>query len=701
MNLTDAENTVLQEELALLVRVQDAILQTRGDARAGRDAEARSAASVGDLRIQAGETAMEDWPTLLQDMTVRQQVLNRRGRYDLPDPGSPYLAHMRVRETSDDGKSVEKDYLLGNVTFIDTRLGVRVVDWRVAPIAQVFYRYREGDAFDHDVPGRTIEGTVIARRILTVENGDLRRVLSGDVALERDASGVWHSLKRDAMSLAVGGANTAARPGILGVGAGSRDRPASADITALLDQEQFEAVSAPPEDALLVLGSAGSGKTTVALHRLARIHAAQPHKYPIEQMKVVVPEEGLARLSRRLLQPLGAGAAQVATLDAWAAELAARIFDRELKLHYDAPGLVVSLKRHHALYRAMRERFSGLDGARTLETKRLRRVLAEMFTNREFLTKVVALSEGELSGRCVDAVITQTMRQIGDHPDRELRAVMDEERKTALDGRPLSEGAPEEIAGTLDIEDLPIMLFLRAWRADLGGRNYSLAVLDEAEDFSLFELFVVGRMLGKRGSITLAGDEAQQTASSFAGWGPAIETLGPRKAATCKLTTSYRCPRPIAELARGILGPMAPETPLQTARDGVPVGMFHFTSVEQAQLHVIDAVTNLAEREPQASIAVIASDPDAAKRLYDLMHEGTAARLVANGEFSFDPGIDVTDVDNVKGLEFDYVIVPDASAGAYPMNNDARRRLHVAVTRASHQLWVCSGGVRSPLLPRD
>jgi DNA helicase IV len=177
--------------------------------------------------------------------------------------------------------------------------------------------------------------------------------------------------------------------------------------------------------------------------------------------------------------------------------------------------------------------------------------------------------------------------------------------------------------------------------------------------------------------------------------------LGSRKAATCKLTTSYRCPKPIADLARAVLGPLAPETPVAAARDGVPVGMFPFASPEQAQLHVIDAVVDLAEREPQASIAVIAADPESAKRLFSLMHEGTAARLVTNGEFSFDPGIDVTDVDNVKGLEFDYVIIPDASGGAYPMNADARRRLHVAVTRASHQLWVVSGGGRSPLLPRD
>ena len=71
-----------------------------------------------------------------------------------------------------------------------------------------------------------------------------------------------------------------------------------------------------------------------------------------------------------------------------------------------------------------------------------------------------------------------------------------------------------------------------------------------------------------------------------------------------------------------------------------------------------------------------------------------------DGRFSFEPGVDVTDVENCKGLEFDYVVVPDASAAAYPDRDDARRRLHVAVTRASHQLWLATGGAWSPLVAR-
>ena len=62
-----------------------------------------------------------------------------------------------------------------------------------------------------------------------------------------------------------------------------------------------------------------------------------------------MPEEGLARLSRRLLEPLGVGASQVKTLDAWVTELARRVFARP-PVCFDAPPLVSSLKRHPALY---------------------------------------------------------------------------------------------------------------------------------------------------------------------------------------------------------------------------------------------------------------------------------------------------------------------------------------------------------------
>ena len=73
-------------------------------------------------------------------------------------------------------------------------------------------------------------------------------------------------------------------------------------------------------------------------------------------------------------------------------------------------------------------------------------------------------------------------------------------------------------------------------------------------------------------------------------------------------------------------------------------------------------------------------------------------RRVANQDFTFAPGIEVTEVEQVKGLEFDYVIVVDVTDDHFPDAAPARRKLHVAATRAIHQLWLTCVGTPSALV---
>jgi DNA helicase IV len=693
-DLEPEARTIVEEELALFARVRAALGAARPPAQGQEMARSREVLRA--LRDEAMETRAEDLPGVLHEMTVRQRLIERP-REGLPDARAPYLAHLRLRE-----EKGPRDYLLGHVTFLDARTGVRIVDWRVAPVAQIFYRYREGDTFEEVFPGRVAEGQVEARRVIVFQEGEPAQIVSDRYVFNRDReTGRWTAADRRALALAPGGAGTAARPGTLGIGVGAAGQARMTDVTALLDAEQYAAVCAPPEQPLLVLGSAGSGKTTVALHRLARV-AALGH--PLSQMRVVVPEEGLARLSRRLLAPLGAGAAQVETLDAWATALARQVFGEPIKLSTEAPASVSGLKRHPALYRALYARLGGPGPGKdkdkdrsALEFKRLRRRLAGLLSDRAFLGEVAAA--GGLTQGAVEETVRHTMLQLRESADRELAAITDPARRQAIDGLAIAEGTPDELAGTVDVEDLPILLAMRAWRGG-GGWGPAIAhlVLDEAEDFSLFDLLVLSRLLGEPRSVTLAGDEAQQTHSSFAGWPAGIAALGVRDAATCRLSVSYRCPRPVAELARRLLGSMAPEGKVAAAREGAPVGILRFPSEAQAQLFLAGALRDLVDREPNASVGIIAKDAEAARRLHRSMAGLEEARLVEEGAFTFEPGIDVTNVDDIKGLEFDYVVVPDATAQAYPESDEARRRLHVAVTRASHQLWILAGGAPSPLL---
>ena len=686
--LSAEERAVLEDESRLLERVQRSLALARA-AREQRAAEARLRAPdvevVRALRTEASSASADDLPALLHELSVRQTLLARPALDPLPDPNCPYIAHLVLSEGGG-----EKHYFLGQITHLDGAAGVRIVDWRVAPVARIFYGYREGDDYEEQYPGRLAEGSVRARRIVVIEGGELKQIVAGAFVLEQ-IRGAWRSRPRSAFAIASGGEGSAVRQEF-----DVRSRAPS--VTALLDEQQFAAISAPAERPLLVLGSAGSGKTTVALHRLARIATLDPTAFPLARMRVVVPEEGLARLSRRLLAPLGVADAQVNTLDAWAVELAKRAFTRLPRLCPDTPAPVSSLKRHPALYRALHAWFAGKKpSTKPPSLKRIRRQLAELCSDREFLDGVVADAQGTLPAAVVEQTVRHTMAQLADTVDEQLAAISDRTRLETLDQRSIAEATPEDVARTVDLEDLPILLAILAWRGQLALEPLSHLVLDEAEDFSLFDLFVLGRELSEPKSVTLAGDAAQQTQASFAGFEPALAELGVSDAEVCRLAVSYRCPRPIFELSQRILGPLAASGAASPAREGAPIGAFRFPNSEQAALFAVGELRDLVEREPAASVAVVAHDAEAARRFYALLPQGSA-RLVSSGEFCFEPGIDVTDLDNVKGLEFDYVVVPDASAHAYPLTDDARRRLHVAVTRAVAKLWLISGGEPSPLL---
>ena len=68
-----------------------------------------------------------------------------------------------------------------------------------------------------------------------------------------------------------------------------------------IDPDQFRLLTADYDDPLLVLGGAGCGKTTIALHRIAYLRFKDPAHFPSHKILVVVPEEGLVRLSKKLL----------------------------------------------------------------------------------------------------------------------------------------------------------------------------------------------------------------------------------------------------------------------------------------------------------------------------------------------------------------------------------------------------------------
>ena len=180
--------------------------------------------------------------------------------------------------------------MIGRRGLIDRAAGVQIVDWRDAPISRVYYRYEEGDDFEEELAGQTVEGVVTARRNLTIAAGHLRRIGCPQGTFVASADGDWYELDGQGVALLEGGQGTAARPPRSqpqprkGAHKFQTARAARSDkqlpeIAALIDRAQFALISEPSSGLVVVQGGAGSGKTTVALHRIAYLVFNDPHHF--------------------------------------------------------------------------------------------------------------------------------------------------------------------------------------------------------------------------------------------------------------------------------------------------------------------------------------------------------------------------------------------------------------------------------------
>ncbi|HEX7598706.1 MAG TPA: AAA family ATPase, partial [Polyangia bacterium] len=473
---------------------------------------------------------------LLQKRVDDQLRLAQLAHAIVPQAAVPYYAHLRL----DTGGRV-RDVLLGQET--RTGGGVAIVDWRAAPLAEVFFTCAEGDDYEVEADERTLTGTLLERNLVGFAEGALVEIETAEGRLRR-TEGAWSFAARVRPSLAL-------RPEEVRLRVSS-----PADV--VLDPAQQRLADLPVGQAVLLLGEAGFGKTTVALHRLARL---RERIGPDLRVAVIVPTEGLRRLSAALLERMGVGRVEVWLYDRWAGAEARRVFrklpERESQ---DGSAGVIRIKRDPALRDVLAELTSRRPGRPRHGQRTRRRDLLHLFGDRLLMEKLAASSAQGIGPGMVAEVLEHTHVQFSDTAEEEF-AHVDAERLQTVDGRSLDDGTPTEDAGTLDAEDYAILFEMDRLRALQTGerpaepRQYDCLVLDEAQEFAPLELALLGRALAPGGSLIVAGDAAQQVDPSacFAGWTGTMADLGCPAYETAVLEVSYRCPPDVTELARRIL----------------------------------------------------------------------------------------------------------------------------------------------------
>jgi DNA helicase-2/ATP-dependent DNA helicase PcrA len=742
---------VVREEESLLKVVLSKLDSASTRSRSPVD----DAGALLELRDALAEAKPEDQGPLLEQMHRVEALSRQRGKGEsIPvDRRSPYFGHLRLLQN---GR--RRDVLIGQRGYVEPGGGVQIVDWRNAPVSRLYYRYDEGDSYEERLGEREVEGEILARRTVTIVDAVLRRVASSQGIFAREPPDmVWRGTHSGKLRLGVVSSTTsrssmpATKPR-LGFDSDGKRRaerflPA---IAALIDPRQFELISRPSSGVIVVQGSAGSGKTTIGLHRIAYLNFADPGYFRSENMLVIVYQRALAAYVSRVLPELEVPGVKARTFAAWAEEVRkATLRNLTCQTTGATPALVMRAKSHGSLLGILADRQAALASwcRHKLETELapmpdVNAVLAvwdqtkgpvdQRVTALARWVKETALSplpRARLEA-CGARIRARTRDVIGEWAalltDREAlgrgfgtyapglfsQSQIDSIHRWCVDRERLRTGAASEEAEdepyALDVEDEALLLRIyQLQRGQLQSPKGPLTIhhlmIDEVQDFAPIELAVLLDSTTQRRSITLAGDTNQGIAPEhgFVSWTDMLAQLGLSHECVEPLRISYRSTRQIVDCAIHVLGPLMGDERPQVPRQGAEVESFRFASSGETCDFLVRVLRDLVLREPLVSVALIARHPEQARLYYEALSaaEVPSLRLVADQDFCFRPGIDVTDVKQTKGLEFDIVILLEANRESYPENDHARRLLHVAMTRAAHQLWITYSGAPSPLLP--
>jgi DNA helicase-2/ATP-dependent DNA helicase PcrA len=773
----DAGDRIVQEELRLLSVVERALDTARDAEAALARVQVEDDRRLLELRDDVAAAKPEDLPSLFEQMHTVGALRAQRGRGVVGniDRGSPYFGHLRLEEG---GK--RRDVLIGSRSYVDASAGIRIVDWRNAPVSRIYYRYGQGDDYEESLGGRAVEGVVVARRSVAVVGGVLVRVSSPEGTFVRTQIG-WKRVEAHVAKLWT---ERKDRPR-LGVGSDGelrQDKHLPA-ISAMLDKEQFDLIARPSAGLVVIQGSAGSGKTTVGLHRVAYLTHADPQRFRPDRMLVVVPNEALRHYVGRVLPSLEVEGVPVVTFARYAPKILGGLLPKvPMTFTDETPPVVIRAKSHPAMLRAIdaaamrlgaaldarvREAMGGWpDGGLVVSAWEATRAVAKSEATTPPEVRVNMLMHWLAGKRRLDGVaqaaalpdVTRSaLESLGHDLRARSRAVLSTfddlftdrgrlaeifagERSLGpgqLDqvhewcvrrARVRAEGERDGDLSALDTED--VALLLRLWQVLRGpltveqGRpiRFAHVFVDEVQDASPIELRVLLDLAGTDGCVTFAGDVAQRMFADALqsvvdpdeqefDWGRLLDALGVPHTKIEPLKVSYRSTAEITTFARAVLGPPAggpglgderPDwgaEPIAT-RHGPPVELFTFASPGEAVAFLADALRQLARDEPYANVALIARFAPQA----DVYFEGLATaevpnvRRVAKQNFTWAAGVDVTDVRQTKGLEFDEVVLLETTASSYPDQSPARHALYVGATRAAHQLWCVASETPSALV---
>ena len=220
--------------------------------------------------------------------------------------------------------------------------------------------------------------------------------------------------------------------------------------------------------------------------------------------------------------------------------------------------------------------------------------------------------------------------------------------------------------------------------------------IDEAQDFSTFQFRFIKRLF-PRSKMTVLGDWNQRIFIHDQG---SLNTdnltllFGEKDTSHVTLTRSYRSTRQIIEFTRALIEGGEVIEPFNREGDK-PVLKQTSNSAKHAAV-VVESIQEL-QAAGYRTIAVICKTANESSKAFETLKKLINVRLIEKETASFQAGILIIPSYLAKGVEFDAVIIYDASQATYGKESE-RKLFYTACTRAMHELHICINGEMNPFI---
>ena len=589
-----------------------------------------------------------------------------------------------------DGDDVPEIFYIGIANFSENAGDVPLIyDWR-APISSLFYDYEKGPA-SYEAPLGTITGEITSRRQYKIRNSRMIYEIESDIKIDDEV------LMREL---------------------GEAGQTKLKNIVQTIQREQNTIIRNTTDRIMVIQGAAGSGKTSIALHRIAYLLYHDRKNLKSSNILILSPNGIFSDYISQILPELGEENIREMTFDIYAyRQLQDTIYDceerydiLEQEIRRELFGSAESGVTELYEFKQSREMSDLLEEFTLILEDNLMNFhdivyrgylipesqIVDLFYNR-FPDAPLLSRMNEVSEYYIDAIETLFQKEL---PDEDKEYLTEEflsmyettdlyklyNRFLEFAGFPTLPDVPRE-KRILKYEDVYPMLYLKnrllQSRPDPSIKHL---VVDEMQDYSWLQYAVLSQMFNCR--MTILGDRAQTLDGNQNDVLTFLPGILGKKIRMISINKCYRNTVEIAEYANSLYG----ITDINLIeRHGRPVEIPYFPKTDGALDYIAEIVSS-STAETMAVITLteeMAEDyarqlrPALLKRGYDTQDK---LSLLNRESRSFRKGLTVTTFYLSKGLEFEqvFLLMPDVD----DPSSLVTRAKYIGATRAMHELYV-------------